>query len=58
VFISTLELKIYLLSSDEEDMCAIVTVTLLIDVAVETSHIYPQKCVAAVYENEWYIRYI
>jgi hypothetical protein len=56
--INTSELKIYFLSSDKEAMGTKVSVTGLIDAAVQTSQLYPGKYVADAYDNDWYIRCI
>jgi hypothetical protein len=56
--ITTSELKIYLLSSDKEDMGTKMSVTDLSDVAVDTSQLCSRKYVTAVYDNDLYIRCI
>jgi hypothetical protein len=50
--INTLELKIYLLSPDKEDMGTEVSITGLTDVAVKTSHVCPGNYVAATYDHD------
>jgi hypothetical protein len=48
------ELKIYLLS-DKEDVGTKLSVTGLIDAAVQTSQLCPRGCVVAVCDSDWYI---
>jgi hypothetical protein len=46
------------LLSDKEDTGTKVSLAYLTDVAVEISQLCPGKYVAAVYDNDWYIRCI
>jgi hypothetical protein len=52
--INTLDLKIYLLSSDKEDMGTEVSITGLTDFGVKTSQVCPGNYVAAIYNHDYY----